>query len=214
MSSSALVDLFVEDSAHEALLRALVRRIAVEEGLTVIVRIRSAQGGRGRVLGELRNYFVLLQKGLLDQPRLIVAAIDANCSRLAAKSSEIAEAAPEPYRTLLVTACPDPHVERWYMADLSSFHQVVGATPRIRKRKCVRGYYKKALLDAIRKAGHPATLGGIEFAEDLVAAMHFYAAAKADTSLGAFLTDMRAALRSLAAEELSGGIHNQPPRLT
>lgn len=98
-------------------------------------------------------------------------------------------------------ACPDPHVERWYLADPESFKEVVGHQPTIGKKKCVRDYYKNALANAVRKAGHPATLGGIEFAQELVERMDLYRAGKNERSLKAFVDDLRGRLRTLMQGE-------------
>jgi len=52
------------------------------------------------------------------------------------------------------------------------------------------------LAEAVADAGHPATLGGIEFARELVDAMNFYRAAKADSSLKHFLDEATARFKS------------------
>jgi hypothetical protein len=92
-------------------------------------------------------------------------------------------------------ACPDPHVERWYLADPASFQVVVGRRPKVGKKKCARDHYKDLLSTAIQQAGYPATLGGIEFAPELVEGMDLYRAKKNDHSLGALLDDLRNQLR-------------------
>jgi hypothetical protein len=98
-------------------------------------------------------------------------------------------------------ACPDPHFERWYLADPDSFKAVVGRSPMLGKKKCARNHYKDALARAVRQAGHPPTLGGIEFARELVARMNLYHAGRNDRSLKAFLEDLRGRLRLLRAGE-------------
>ena len=45
---------------------------------------------------------------------------------------------------------------------------VVGQRPVVGKKRCARDHDKRALAKAVRLAGHPATLGGIEFAPELV----------------------------------------------
>ena len=195
MSKPATIDLFVEDRGHELLISALARRIAREENKPVELRPRSSVGGHGRAVTEFKTHQMLVDKGALSAPDLFIVAIDANCQSYSGKKTEIQSASLERFRGSLVLACPDPHVERWYMADAVSFHAVVGVAPRIRKRKCERDYYKRALAKAVRDGGHPPTLGGIEFALELAERMDFYAAGKADRSLGAFLNDLRAAIR-------------------
>ena len=81
------------------------------------------------------------------------------------------------------------------MTDPEVFAAVVGKPPRIRKGKCERDYYKRALARAVREAGFPAPLSGIEFAQDLAEGMDLYAAGKSDNSLKSFLDDLRRSVR-------------------
>jgi hypothetical protein len=105
-----------------------------------------------------------------------------------------------PLSDRLVVASPDQHVERWYLADPESFKTIVGQRPTEGKKKCARDHYKRALAKTVVQAGHPATLGGIEFGSEPVAGMDLYRAAKADHSLKAFLDDLRGKLRLLRPE--------------
>ena len=198
MNSHVTVDLFVEDRAHEAFVGALVRRIAREEMIEATVRIRSARGGHGRALQELRLYQTLIEKRVFDvPPDLIVAAIDGNCATFRRKRTEIENATRAVFEDRLVAACPGPHVERWFLADPDSFHEIVGHRPSVGRRKCERNHYKRLLADAIRHGNHPPTLGGIEFATELADAMDLYRAGKEDSSLRTFVEDLRAKLRGL-----------------
>ncbi len=95
-----------------------------------------------------------------------------------------------------VIACPDPHVERWYLADPESFKEVIGVGPKVSRKKCERDYYKSILQQAILDAGHPPTLGGIEFAREIVENMDFYRARKGERSLNHFLNGAVAQIRS------------------
>jgi hypothetical protein len=83
------------------------------------------------------------------------------------------------------------------MADPPSFAQVVGAAPKVGRRKCERDLYKRMLVNTISKAGQVPTLGGIEFARDLTAAMDLYRAGKTEASLKAFVDEARRAIRAL-----------------
>lgn len=203
MSSAITVDIFVEDRAHEAFLVPMLQRIAREEDLVVSSRVRSARGGHGRAIAELELYQQVVETGMrgLTPPDLLLTGIDGNCSTFAKAKKVIAAATHAPLSDRLVVACPDPHVERWYLADPESFKDVVGHRPTIAKRKCARDYYKDALAKVVQKAGHPATLGGIEFAQELVERMDLYRAGKNERSLKAFVDDLRGRLRTLRQGE-------------
>ena len=203
MSSTVAVDIFVEDHAHEAFLVPMLQRIAREENLVVSPRVRSARGGHSRAVAELKLYQDLVRKRAAGttEPDLLIAGIDGNCSTFARAKKAIVAATHAPFSDRLVVACPDPHVERWYLADPESFEDVVGYRPTIARKKCARDYYKDALAKAVRKAGHPATLGGIEFAQELVERMDLYRAGKNERSLKAFVDDLRGRLRMLRQGE-------------
>lgn len=197
MNRSIIVDLFVEDRAHEEFLKPLITRVASEENIEVTIRVRSARGGHGKAISEYKLYQDMLEEGLLGEihPDLMIVAIDGNCTPWAKKRDEIKKETKELFSNRLVSACPNPHIEHWYLADPDSFFQVVGYRPVVGKRKCIRDYYKNAMVKAIRAAGHPITLGGIEFASEIVMVMDFYRAGKNDNSLGALLEELRGKLR-------------------
>lgn len=202
MSSPVAVDIFVEDRAHEALLVPLIERVAGEEGVSVSARVRSGRGGHGRAISELKLYqrVVAQSTASFSPPDLLIVGIDGNCSTFSKARQAIQDATQAPFSQRLVVACPDPHMERWYLADPDSFQAVVGHRPTLGKKKCVRDHYKDALAKAVRQAGHPPTLGGIEFAQEIVASMDLFRAGKNDRSLKAFLDDMRRRLRMLRSE--------------
>ena len=197
MNDRLVVDLFVEDRAHEEFLKALLTRIARDEGIEVRTRVRSASGGHPRAIAEFKLYQRLVTRRLLSgiSADLVVVAIDGNCSTFAVARRLVYDAAEPVLRDRLVAACPDPHVERWYLGDPPSFERVVGSRPDIGTGKCVRDHYKQVLSSAIAQGGHPATLGGVEFAPELVEAMDLYRAGRNDSSLKAFVDDFRAKLR-------------------
>ena len=206
MNEPLRVDLFAEDIAHEKLLVEVIRRVVLEETEGAVrFQIRSARGGHAKSIDEFRTYQRTSTKGhLKSNSDLVVVAIDSNCSTFSQTRAEIEQATQDQFKHKLVPACPDPHVERWYMADPDSFYEIIGHRPVLGSAKCERSYYKHILQTAIREAGHPQPLGGIEFAAELAGAMNLYRAGKADASLKAFLDDLRAALRNLARG--SGGV--------
>lgn len=202
-----VVDLFCEDRAHEAFIRAMIQRIGRDEGARVLVRVRSAQGGHPRAIKEFRRYqqaAVHMEGSAADA---LVVAIDGNCSSFAAARDRVIQATSESSRHLLVVASPDPHIERWYLADPEAVGKVAGHNPGKLPAKCERHYYKNKLRATISKGGTPSTLGGPEIAEDLVAEIDLYKAGKNDSSLGAFLDDLRNRYRQAAHD---GGGRSNP----
>lgn len=197
--NSLTADLFVEDRAHEEFVKNMLSRIAQEEEVMLALQIRSARGGHPRVLDEFRSYQRALLKGVADMtvPDLLVVAIDANCNSFATAHGEIEAAIDPMMKEKTVVACPDPHIERWYLADPDSFMGVVGVRPQPGKRKCERDVYKDMLSKAILRAGHPPTLGGIEFAREIVEAMNVYRAGKLENSLKHFVDEAKGLLRRL-----------------
>jgi hypothetical protein len=190
-----IVDIFAEDHAHEAFIRAVTHRFGREHRLNLITRVRNGRGGHGRVMTEFKLFqrAVMMKQasGTEDIPDIIIIAIDANCQRFAQASKGIKEHVKPEFADRAVIACPDPHIEKWYLADADSFYDIVGRQPRAIRKKCERDIYKKLLAETILSAGHPLTLGGIEFAEDLVNVMDFYRAGRKDQSLNAFITDLK-----------------------
>lgn len=201
--SSLTADLFVEDSAHEEFVKYMLSRIAQGEGVNLSIQIRSARGGHPVVLDEFRNYQKAVLRGVAGMvvPDLLVIAIDANCNSFAKAHVEVEGAIEPKLRGAAVVACPDPHVERWYLADPDSFLGVVGVRPQPGKKKCERDVYKAMLSKAISRAGHPPTLGGIEFAREIVEAMDLYRAGKSESSLKHFVEDAKALLRRLKGSQ-------------
>ena len=144
--TSLEVSVFCEDRAHEEFVGPFVNRVAAEESCAVHISMRVARGGIGRALSEFRIFQKLVAVLQEPAPDITVVAIDANCKGFATKRKEIASAVRDDYLGgQIVTACPDPHVERWYVADPASCTQVFGAQPRIGKVKCSRGYDKRVL---------------------------------------------------------------------
>ena len=197
MNEGLIVDLFVEDRAHEDFIGALLRRIARQEQRQLQLRPRAARGGYPRVLHELALYQKLVLKGAAGMrlPDVLVVAVDANCHGLAARKKAIRQRLEKTFKGRTVLAVPDPHVERWYLSDRLAFKQVVGIQPPAERRKCERGRYKRILAQAVRDGGNPAILGGIEFAKELAEGMDFYRAGSAEPGLRQFVHDAISAFR-------------------
>ena len=95
------------------------------------------------------------------------------------------------FQQLVSYAIPDPHIERWMLADPRAFQTVFGrgcTTPAV---KCAKDEYKRLLRKEIRDSGIEAPLGGEEFAEDIVGAMDLGQVETREDSLGRFLQNLK-----------------------
>lgn len=188
------IDLFCEDRAHEALLKPLVSRIGIEAKCDLSVRVRNARGGRPRVMKEFQNYQRVAPVVSNSDADVVVVAIDGNCSKFAKARDDVRKLANPMVADRLIVASPDPHIERWYMADPQAVSEALGCAPPNLKQKCERGYYKEVLRNLIASSGRMSLLGGTETASDLIDRMDLYRAGKNDASFKAFLGDLKAKL--------------------
>ncbi|MBK7900376.1 MAG: DUF4276 family protein [Azonexus sp.] len=184
------IALFVEDQAHKEFLAALLQRLAGEAGVEIRMDWRNARRGHGAVVTELKQYFRDLMRGRDRLPDLIVVATDANCKGLVERLRQV-NAVTDKALVQTVCAVPDPHIERWLLADSAAFKAVFGRGCAAPDAKCERSRYKKMLVDAIRATGIAPSLGGIEFADDIVGAMDLSRVAGSDASLGRFIEEAR-----------------------
>lgn len=198
---------FLEDRAHEVLLRAMVSRIAGEEGYhpeELIHDVRSAHGGQG--IARLKAFLEQCAGGAEVPFDLLVAAIDGNChgyNKRAQQLKNLVARAGYPAPDRVVLAVPDPHIERWYMLDENAFKRGVNAAhgPAVPPYKYRKDWYKKALSDAVRDAGVPSLLGGVEYGERIVAGMaDWYHGGQRDAGFKHFVDDLRSGLRQVRAQ--------------
>ncbi|MCF6289827.1 MAG: DUF4276 family protein [Desulfobacterales bacterium] len=182
--------LFVEDYGHEAFITSVIQRFAKEQDKAVKIIPLSARGGHGKAVAELKSYLRELRNDRVGFPDLLVVATDANCRGYQDRKKEIDDVTAD-LQNILISAIPDPHIERWLLLDSAAFKSVMGKGCDAPDHKCERGRYKKILMDAMLQAGVHPSLGGIEFAEDIVNAMDFERMEQADPSLGQFLKSIR-----------------------
>lgn len=199
MEGRVQVEIFAEDRAHEELLKPLLVRVCGEEGFAVSLQVRTGRGGHAKAVNEFERYQTIAGTGkfVRKAPDLLIVAIDGNCTTFGRMKSRIADSTRSAFRHMLVSACPDPHVEKWFLADPASFHAVVGHRPDVGPDECERNHYKRILRESVARGGHLPTLGGIEFASELAEKMDLYRAGKRDPSLKSFLDDLRSKPRSI-----------------
>lgn len=189
------ISIFAEDIAHERFIVALVKRVGREERKLIGIRDIIARGGRPRVFDELKLFQKHLYLGRKSIPDLVICGIDANCASYAKTKSEITSTLTPEILDVTAIACPDPHIERWFFADLSAFSSVIGPCDGVPEDKCDRRFYKNLLKQRIRDAGHILTLDGIEFSEEIVEQIDWYTAGRKEPSLKYFVEELRVLMR-------------------
>jgi Domain of unknown function (DUF4276) len=177
------VSFFVEDFGHEAFLEALVRRFEKEYSVSIgEIERGSVRGGHGKAISELKQYIRYLQKGKKPLPDLILVAIDGNCKGFLERKKQIDEVVKD-LNERVISAIPDPHIERWLLLDSDAFKQVLGKGCTAPAYKCERDLYKKLLDEAITNAGKETRFGGLEYASMLVPVMNLEALERTESRL-------------------------------
>lgn len=159
---------FLEDRAHENFLKALVRRIAEEEGFPesdLAHDVRSGWGGK--TIPEFEQFLKEYRSGHAVPFDMLVVAVDGNCRGYNERAKDLrqsAERAQFPALDRIVFAIPDPHIERWYLIDAEAVRKALNTSrgPDIPAYKCEKGYYKSVLRETVRSAGIESLLGGVE----------------------------------------------------
>jgi hypothetical protein len=176
----------------------MLTRLSTEAGRRLEVTTVSGRGGHGRAVTEFRAWQRASSRGLnLEIPDLLVLMIDANCSGWTQKRRELDENVDTAVFPRFVIGCPDPHIERWCLADPEAVKEVVGTPPLPDPGKCDRGVYKQLLRRTILDAGQPILTNEMEYAPDLVESMDLYRAGKNQPSLRHFVDEIRRALATL-----------------
>lgn len=191
MADSRVIHLYGEDRAHEAVLHTLCRVLLARRRVAATVQTQIAAGGQGRALAELKAYQAGVHKGkVVGVPDLLVVMIDANC-RGPQKRQEVEDVLDRDLWPAVIVGCPEPHVERWALADPRAFQSIIGVAPPDDPGKCERGVYKRLLRDATRQANLPV-LGDpmVQLAPDLIRAMDLEIAARNQPVLGRLIQDL------------------------
>lgn len=184
------IAVFVEDFAHQAVVGALLGRLMKQTNVDARISWASARRGHGAVVHELKLYMRDQKRQRGQFPDLIVVATDGNCKGITERRREIT-ALTDATAARVICAIPDPHVERWLMLDSSAFKIAVGVGCDAPDQKCERDRYKQILSQAVRKAGVIPNLGGIEYADDIIAEMDIDIAVRVDASFRLFVRDLR-----------------------
>ena len=194
------IALYCEDSGHEQFARALLNRLARDLSLRLDIRTAIGRGGHGRAITEFKLWqrAVAASGGIGHElPDLLVLLIDANCTGWAQVRRDLEQSINQKIFPRCAIGCPDPHVERWCLADPVAVQAVLGINAPRDPGKCDRHVYKLLLRQTIQEAGQPILTNEMEYAPDLVEAMDFFRAGKNQTSLKHFVDEAQKALQDL-----------------
>jgi hypothetical protein len=194
MARRIVVDLFCEDAGHEAFARALIDRLADEEGLArPDVRARSVRGGHGKAVSELRAWFQWTSRSPLEKGDMLLAMIDANSDGWNARHQELDDAVPPGRYAAVALACPDPYVEAWCAADPPAIRKALGVTlPAV--PSAGKSRYKRWLREALEAAGQVVLGDAMDISSSLVPHIDLFRAGKNSPSLKHCVDELRRAL--------------------
>lgn len=185
--------LFGEDIAHKQVIESLVLRLVPEDTEGINLFWECERGGSA-VDTALKIYFQELKKGEVFPPSLLVVVKDGNFKGWNRRYKEVKDNIKKGLGNDLmidyIIGIPDPHIERWLLLDSEAFKIVVGRGCNPPSYNKERDYYKNYLINAVIEAGKTPTLGGIEFAEEIVKHMNIQKAMDVDKSFKKFVEDV------------------------
>jgi len=165
---------FVEDIAHEGIIKALVEKVAREKSIDVknlTHDFRSSRGG-SKFIKAFESFLEDVEKAGFSDADFLVVVKDGNCKGYTECIKRLQKKIKEghPLRDRVVYAVPNPHIERWYVMDQRAFKKGVGLgkAPNLPPYKCEKDYYKRVIRQALESANIKSLLGGVEFAERIV----------------------------------------------
>jgi hypothetical protein len=189
---------FLEDSAQEVFICAMVERLIRDEGKNLRdydLRVLSSRGG-----GSIRAYKDFLgqvkKRKYLDADVLIVGS-DGNCNGFAKRKQQLLDASRSIPYPEVISAVPDPHIERWYLLDGQALAEAAGVPVQVVSPmvKCDKNHYKNLLKKALTEQGIIPPLGGAEYGSIVAKSMDVYRAGTVDHSLRDFIDQVRSWLR-------------------
>lgn len=196
--ADSIIGLFMEDNAHERFIKSLVERIASEASIHAQCDVRNATGGIPQMRGELRRFLrdhTNVESAFFD---ILIVVQDADREGETEVKSQIRNLIDHTgYPGTAIVAVPEPYIEAWYLADPFSIQTISGSQNLIQipQGNNEKDVYKSELSQAFRYA----SLGGIEYADEIVANMDLYRASQNVSSLRHFIDDLRSTLTQLAS---------------
>jgi hypothetical protein len=185
---------FLEDTAQENFIIPLVERLILGEGRIVNdydLTISIASGG-----GSIRAYkeFVRAAKkrGNLEADVLVVGS-DGNCNGFVKRKQQLLDASKSLPYAEVISAVPDPHIERWYLLDSQALARAADVPVQVVSPtvKCDKNRYKNLLKKAFTDQGVDPPMGGAEYGGLVARSMDLYKAGTFDHSLRDFIDQVR-----------------------
>jgi len=200
MAAKHIIAYFLEDIGQEAIIPPLVKRLIRETGKPADAfehLILNARGGRS--ISSYQDFLADARRSNHLPADLLIVGSDGNCKGFAARRAEIVAVAANPPYPIVVTAVPDPHVERWFLLDPSALSRAVGISkiPPLPAHKCDKDYYKHLLRSAFDKSSIIPLLGGTEYGPLVANEMNLYAACKTDHGFAEFVDGVKSWLKRL-----------------
>lgn len=194
-----LIKLIIEDNAQEQLLEGLIWRLVSEAGKNKRNFSLLPLKSRGKSIQAFKDYVQEDRSRGYAGADLLVVCSDANCKGYTKRKEQLLRESQQGLYTRVITAIPDPHVERWYLIDLSALSISVDAPISISlpSHKCAKGYYKNILKLAFRESGVIPVLGGSEYGKEIAAHMDLYQSSKSDHGLRDFIEEFNIWLTTL-----------------
>jgi hypothetical protein len=189
---------FLEDTAQAAFVRPLVERLILEEGKDLHnydLHVVSSSGG-----GSIRAYkeFVRVAKKRKNlEADVLVVGSDGNCNGFVKRKQQLFDASRGLPYTEVISAVPDPHIERWYLLDSQALARAAGVPVKVVSPtvKCDKNRYKSLLKKAFTDQGVDPPMGGAEYGGLVVKSMDLYKAGTVDHSLRDFIDQVRSWIR-------------------
>ena len=186
----------------------LVKRIAEDIGIDagkLFHDVRADHRGSG-LLPRLESFARQNPAQLMGGSRILLISLDGNCRGPNDRIKQVFKECPSlrplktPLLDRLVFAVPDPHIERWYLADQRAFNEAVGsaAAPEMPRYKCEQDFYKQLLRDSFAAANISTWAAGHEFGRPIAEKIDFKALERVDRKgFKKFADDLRRAFRQV-----------------
>lgn len=185
---------FLEDRFHENFIRPLVVRISTENTLPQKFcshKIEYARGGGS--VGAFTKYIKEWKRGEKEPYGISVIAIDADKPGIRERIKLISDIIKNrSYLWPVVTAVPDPCIEKWLLLDPAVWSSVVGRPVNITLRANANcDEYKNKISGILNLLPTPAYFDAWQFGPELVRAINVRRAKLTNRDFKRFVDDLR-----------------------